>query len=169
VTGCLHTPITCNDNNPCTDDSCNPTTGCVGTPNDSNTCNDGNACTTDACVNGSCVGTPSGSGCCDDGNPCTDDTYDPGAGCVNTLRDADGDGVCDDSDNCRTTPNPNQQDADGDGVGDACDECPNSDMRPTVIVRGCNTRVANDVLASGCTIADLLAQCRATCTSQGMS
>jgi hypothetical protein len=39
-------------------------------------------------------------------------------------------------------------------------------MRPTVIVRGCDTRVANDVLASGCTIADLLAQCRATCTTQ---
>jgi concanavalin A-like lectin/glucanase superfamily protein/thrombospondin type 3 repeat protein len=38
--------------------------------------------------------------------------------------DADDDGVPDDSDNCPTTANPNQEDADGDGVGDACDACP---------------------------------------------
>lgn len=37
---------------------------------------------------------------------------------------SDGDGVCDDSDNCVGTPNPTQQDGDGDGVGDACDNCP---------------------------------------------
>src|SRR5206468_2418741 len=39
--------------------------------------------------------------------------------------DADGDGVCDASDNCPADPNPDQQDADGDGVGDACDPCTN--------------------------------------------
>ena len=43
-----------------------------------------------------------------------------GGGCI----DSDGDGICDDVDNCPTTPNPNQEDADGDGVGDACDNCP---------------------------------------------
>ena len=43
-----------------------------------------------------------------------------GGGCVDT----DGDGVCDDVDNCPLTPNPNQEDLDGDGVGDACDNCP---------------------------------------------
>ncbi len=43
-----------------------------------------------------------------------------GGACV----DSDGDGVCDEDDNCPTTPNPNQEDADGDGVGDACDNCP---------------------------------------------
>jgi subtilisin len=37
--------------------------------------------------------------------------------------DADGDGVCDDVDNCRMTVNPGQEDTDGDGVGDACDNC----------------------------------------------
>src|SRR5207244_11762066 len=39
--------------------------------------------------------------------------------------DADGDGVCDASDNCPADPNPDQQDADGDGVGDACGPCTN--------------------------------------------
>jgi hypothetical protein len=38
--------------------------------------------------------------------------------------DADGDGVRDEEDNCRNTPNPNQADRDGDGVGDVCDNCP---------------------------------------------
>jgi hypothetical protein len=40
--------------------------------------------------------------------------------------DADGDGVCDDADNCVLTSNPGQEDADGDGVGDACDNCVNT-------------------------------------------
>ena len=35
--------------------------------------------------------------------------------------DADGDGLCDDDDNCPATPNPDQGDFDGDGIGDACD------------------------------------------------
>jgi hypothetical protein len=38
--------------------------------------------------------------------------------------DGDGDGVADASDNCPSTPNPDQADADGDGLGDACDVCP---------------------------------------------
>ncbi len=38
--------------------------------------------------------------------------------------DADGDGVCDEDDNCPNEPNPGQEDGDGDGIGDACDNCP---------------------------------------------
>ena len=38
-----------------------------------------------------------------------------------TVRDRDGDGVLEPSDNCALVPNPDQADNDGDGQGDACD------------------------------------------------
>ncbi len=39
------------------------------------------------------------------------------------TNDTDGDGVINENDNCRTTPNPDQSDVDNDGKGDACDNC----------------------------------------------
>lgn len=38
------------------------------------------------------------------------------------CADCDGDGVCDDEDNCICDYNPDQEDCDGNGIGDACDE-----------------------------------------------
>ncbi|MCP3982191.1 MAG: hypothetical protein GY716_23025 [bacterium] len=38
--------------------------------------------------------------------------------------DADGDGVCDPTDNCPQALNDSQLDSDSDGLGDACDPCP---------------------------------------------
>ena len=43
---------------------------------------------------------------------------------LHVVGDTDGDGVFDDTDNCRTIANAAQTDADADGVGDACDNCP---------------------------------------------
>jgi hypothetical protein len=52
-------PRVCNDNKPCTDDTCNPSTGCVFTANDANVCSDNSSCTTDDhCVGGACLSTP---------------------------------------------------------------------------------------------------------------
>ncbi len=40
---------------------------------------------------------------------------------VDVIRDADGDGVADELDDCVYVSNPNQRDADGDGIGSVCD------------------------------------------------
>ncbi|MEM1119060.1 MAG: T9SS type A sorting domain-containing protein, partial [Bacteroidota bacterium] len=47
--------------------------------------------------------------------------------CANQGGDSDGDGICDNQDNCRTTFNPDQADNDGDGIGNVCDDTPNGD------------------------------------------
>jgi hypothetical protein len=93
-------PASCDDNNPCTDDSCNTTNGtCINTNDDTNACSDGSECTTnDACVAGACVGGAAPN--CDDGNVCTDDSCNPNVagGCVNTNNTA----PCSDGSECTT-------------------------------------------------------------------
>ncbi len=60
----------CDDGVGCTDESCDPATGCVHTPNDA-LCDDGNACTDDACdAAADCIITWNANPC-DDGDPCT--------------------------------------------------------------------------------------------------
>jgi hypothetical protein len=89
-------PPNCNDANVCTDDSCNPATGCVHT-NNTVPCDDGNACTTqDTCSNGSCAGGPPPN--CNDSNVCTDDSCNPATGCVHTNNTA----PCNDGNLCTT-------------------------------------------------------------------
>ncbi len=89
-------PVSCNDGNLCTDDSCNPSAGCSYKHN-ANPCDDGNVCTTgDACKSGTCQGV--GALNCDDANNCTLDWCDPVEGCVHQ----DNDGPCDDGNNCTT-------------------------------------------------------------------
>jgi len=80
-TVCLDPPdLVCDDGNPCTDDTCDPASGCVNTPNTA-TCDDGSACTTDdVCGAGICTGTPLQ---CGDNNACNGvETCDPATGCV---------------------------------------------------------------------------------------
>ena len=94
VNKCIN--VVCDDKNPCTDDSCDPATGCVNTANTAK-CDDGNACTTgDVCADKVCA--PGTAVSCDDNNVCTDDSCNPATGCVNTANTA----KCDDGVACTT-------------------------------------------------------------------
>ena len=80
--------LSCDDENPCTNDQCDPASGCKH-QNNSSLCSDENPCTTvDVCAAGACVGTAPLS--CEDGNPCTTDACDPAvpAGCTNVDNSA---------------------------------------------------------------------------------
>ncbi len=75
--------LLCNDEDPCTKDSCQPDEGCVFVPDEGAPCEDGNACTVgDKCHIGTCR---SGSELnCNDNNPCTGpDSCDTQSGCNN--------------------------------------------------------------------------------------
>src|SRR5262249_32058776 len=91
----------CDDGNGCTDDSCNPATGCVHT-NNTAPCNDGNACTTnDHCAGGACMGGAALN--CDDGVACTVDSCNPLTGCVHDSSGC-GTGGCPQTDLGSTVP-----------------------------------------------------------------
>lgn len=74
---CVYGTLICNDNDPCTDDACDPATGqCIYAPR---SCSDGNPCTEDACdaSTGACLHKLLD---CDDGNDCTKDGCDTATG-----------------------------------------------------------------------------------------
>jgi hypothetical protein len=84
---------TCDDNDPCTDDTCVADGGCKQIPN-TDACDDGNACTTgDKCSTEGCQGKPTD---CDDKNDCTNDTCDAKAGCKHAAQQT----ACDDGNAC---------------------------------------------------------------------
>ena len=153
TTACpLSCVVSCDDGNPCTDDSCSPATGCVNT-NNTASCDDGNVCTTaDTCSGGTCVGGPAPD--CSDGNVCTDDACIPATGCVTTNNTAS----CSDGNACTTAdtcagglcvggPAPNCND------GNVCtnDSCNTS----TGCVNTNNTASCSD--GNACTTADTCA------------
>lgn len=83
---CTGSPFNCDDGNPATVDTCEPTKGCIFTPLQTETisvtCNDRDPCTVnDRWVNGICWGDPL---VCDDGNIETQDRCDPVSGCLFT-------------------------------------------------------------------------------------
>ncbi|MEM6318519.1 MAG: lectin-like protein, partial [Bacteroidota bacterium] len=59
--------------------------------------------------------------------------------CANKGGDSDGDGICDNDDNCRFTKNANQADNDGDGIGNVCDDTPNGGPSVCVMRNATNT------------------------------
>ncbi|MBM4342935.1 MAG: hypothetical protein FJ100_06120 [Deltaproteobacteria bacterium] len=93
---CKGAAVVCNDNNPCTNDACDPASGtCKAAANTAN-CDDGNKCTSgDSCSGGACkAGTPKN---CADSTVCTDDSCDQASGaCVNAFNDK----PCDDGSKC---------------------------------------------------------------------
>ncbi|MFH1531566.1 MAG: hypothetical protein ABIK09_12630 [Pseudomonadota bacterium] len=144
--------LDCDDEDPCTDDSCAPQSGCVYTLNTA-PCNDADLCTTDDhCHLGSCIG--GGLLGCDDGNLCTDDACAPLAGCTFTPND-DG---CDDGNLCTTGDHCAAGGCQGGGLL-SCD-----DLNPCTddycdIVAGClnvpNTAPCND--GNACTANEVCA------------
>jgi len=97
VAPCIGQPVNCNDNNPCTADSCNPSSGCVHTPTPGAACSDANACTVgDVCsAAGQC--TPGSPANCDDHDQCTLDSCNPATGCLNPATPG---AICNDGDAC---------------------------------------------------------------------
>ena len=103
--------LVCDDNNPCTGDTCDPVEGCqypyvpggcddgdsctlgdhcvvgVCIPLTDMDCDDGDPCTVDGCESGGCTHEPASQGLpCDDGNPCTEfDSCSVGLLCTGTT------------------------------------------------------------------------------------
>ena len=95
---CIAGPqVNCNDGNPCTDDSCNPESGCIYTAN-SAACNDGDVCTTgDTCGEGKCMGGVAL--VCNDGDICNgSESCEAATGCVTGTPL-----VCEDNNLCTGT------------------------------------------------------------------
>ena len=76
----------CDDQNPCTTDSCTATGGCTHTPgNEGGSCADANACNgAEVCRAGVCAPAPALN--CDDANPCTIDTCNAATGCAHAPQ-----------------------------------------------------------------------------------
>ncbi|MCO4763728.1 MAG: hypothetical protein KC502_19605, partial [Myxococcales bacterium] len=113
---CAGSAVDCNDSNPCTDDSCDPKTGCTNA-NNTGVCDDGSVCTEgEACADGKCAGGKTK--VCDDGNSCTKDACDIAVGCTTTNDDG---AACDDTDPC-TDKDACKDGACAAGVAKSCDD-----------------------------------------------
>ncbi len=98
---CFAKSLSCDDGNPCTDDSCDQVKGCLNV-NKTGGCSDGDACTVpDLCEKGACV--PGLKLDCEDGNACTIDSCDKVAACQNlaVTQPCDDGQVCTDGDACK--------------------------------------------------------------------
>ena len=157
---CKGDPVSCDDNNVCTNDSCAADTGCDHTPV-ATACEDGNPCTVgDTCKNGICaVGSAKD---CDDKKACTADSCDPKSGnCVNKVLDG---GPCNDGSQC-TDPDACQGDV-CTGKAVVCDDsnsCTSDSCDPAT---GCVYKQLTGPCTDGnpCTLGDT---CNATFCAPG--
>ena len=129
-TGCSNPPVDveslCGDDNPCTADSCDPATGCVNDGSGlSGDCDDGDPCTSGEACQGDGICAGGEPADCGDENPCTYDSCHPALGCV---HDGTGEtGFCDDNSVC-TEEDICQGDAAGTCQGtDISDNCDDGD------------------------------------------
>lgn len=100
TSGCCHPDESCDDGNPCTEDTCNTFVGCAHTPIagccvTDGKCTDGNPCTQDRCNTNThtCENLPQ-AGVCDDGNACTENDTCTNGTCGGTPV------VCQSADRC---------------------------------------------------------------------
>jgi hypothetical protein len=115
--------VNCDDDNVCTDDSCNSAIGCEY-GNNTVECDDSDECTpTDICTDGACVG--SGGLDCDDGDKCTTDTCDAVQGCLHTpITPCCGNGVEEAGEEC-----DDGNEVVGDGCENNCTDTPAASWR----------------------------------------
>ena len=74
---CVHTPIECDDGDPCHVGACDPNAGIAGAcVFEDIDCDDGNLCTLDSCGDGPDGGCAYETNPCEDGDPCTSDSCD---------------------------------------------------------------------------------------------
>lgn len=152
----------CNDNNPCTTDTCTASFTCQYTAH-TNPCDDGNPCTTnDRCSAGACVGGPPPN--CNDNNVCSTDSCDPVLGCIHTdnLLPCDDGNACTLQDFClQGTCRP--------GRDRECDDdnsCTNDSCNP---FSGCvfTNRTGSCDDGNPCTLSDVCSN--GTCTGTPMN
>lgn len=137
--GCVSDSLLdCNDDIPCTNDSCKPGEGCVHEP-------DNSKCTNEIdCMAGTCV---AGAGCsyeaddslCDDGVDCTTETCDTIAGCKYVTDDTQ----CADAFSCTS---------DYCALGEGCKNTP--DDSACTDVQLCNPTAQGANEATGCVLRD---------------
>ncbi len=80
------------------------------------------------------------------------------------LGSTDGEGIPDACDSCPLDP---LNDADGDGACGDVDECADSDLRPILVIAGCETGVPSTLYHTGCTLQDLVNNCGVGAANHG--
>lgn len=133
----------CDDDNVCTNDTCDPVTGCKHANNTAD-CSDGSLCTlVDKCSGGVCVG--SGAPNCNDNEPCTTDSCVAATGCKNAPKVDDT--ACDDGNGC--TMGDKCGGGKCAGVGQSCDDMNACTKNSCTVMNGCSN--PNEAGGTPCT------------------